>query len=250
MPSVITAALGFVLLAAGLAGAKSNSIGLGAPAAKTGEYEKYADLLKRSGKLAGRTDKSGMLPYDKWSEKHFNRSHGADFSQWLQRSIGGRTSGKDLVPPLTRMCGVWVNHKYKVIFVRNRKAASTSIVIALGKPCEPGQGPNAHCMHKVHDADTFLKAGVTPEEAWKDYFVFGVSRNPWARAASGYDYAQRKDDNPEMYYSPERSASCKLRHYEFDEFCANPMSIALQSFKQGCPGWIGKVRGGHSGRPC
>ena len=76
------------------------------------------------------------------------------------------------------------------IFIRNRKAASTTVTDQFEK-----------CSYKVADpllcieeatVEQFAARGLDLAKAWKEYFVFSTARNPWARAGSSYDYCSEK----------------------------------------------------------
>lgn len=81
-------------------------------------------------------------------------------------------------PPISFRCGVFYQKEYKIIFIRNRKAASsttmTVINVALG---HQQAGP----LVRLHPAQ--LRAeGVDVEAMWREYTVISSIRNPWARA--------------------------------------------------------------------
>ena len=93
-------------------------------------------------------------------------------------------------------CALEVNHAYKFIFIRNRKAASTSILEALNASCS--RSSMAMCLRPlsatsygpVRQSLSAVPAGApyVIEDIWAGYFVFSIYRNPWDRAASGYKY--------------------------------------------------------------
>lgn len=181
-----------------------------------------------------------MLDLDQFSHEHFNVSRAKVFAKWIRTAVDDST-GKLEVPPMTRPCGVWVNHDYKLIFIRNRKAASTSLVDALGGKC-PDEGATdgrgrpllrGGCMEKVFGVDTLEKRNKTAASVWKDYLVFGVTRNVWARAASGYDYET----------SASRDASHCFKQCSFKEFAADPMCLAKDCYRHlnCCTSLVGKL---------
>jgi hypothetical protein len=122
--------------------------------------------------------------------------------------------------PMAYKCGVFVNHHYKLIFIRNRKAASTTVldtfkVCAVMNLCgvptcltslkQPWPERGSRCRRvaqvacksqskllcmRPYDAVELAKQDITADEMWRSYFVVSSTRNPWARAASGYDYTQ------------------------------------------------------------
>lgn len=178
------------------------------------EPDYYSKLLSASAKIYGKVEKQGHLPLTKWSKEHVQLEA---FSEWL---LNGTVFNMPVakIPPLSFRCAIYVNHPYKFIFVRNRKAASTSIVEALGSPCYEKRATRPMCMD-VMVMEQFTEQGLTPQQGWKDYFVFAVARNPWARAASGYDYltdTMRKKSR----------GVCRLP--TFEEFCRDPMILGKQ----------------------
>ncbi len=68
------------------------------------------------------------------------------------------------------------------MYLRTHKVASSTIVEHL-KLCETH--PSAPTCLKVLKKTEPAKL----EAMWRDYFVFGVARNPWARAVSAYQWA-------------------------------------------------------------
>ncbi len=101
--------------------------------------------------------------------------------------------------PLSYICGVYVNHHYKYIFIRNRKTASSTFLssvrefMAKHKLCNRTADPMDHsvCMVRM-DPDQLVREGRDPEAIWREYLVISSSRNPWARAASGYEFTFEK----------------------------------------------------------
>lgn len=81
-------------------------------------------------------------------------------------------------------------HRYKYIYIRTPKAASTSIVNALGE-CDNvrTRGYNSSsCMALHFYWNSTVLEQDNLQKMWKDYFVFGFVRNPWRRAYSLYKY--------------------------------------------------------------
>jgi hypothetical protein len=81
-------------------------------------------------------------------------------------------------------------HRYKYVYIRSPKSASTSIVNVLGE-CDNKRtrGYNSSsCMalHFYWPKSTLQMENL--QHMWKDYFVFGFVRNPWRRAYSLYKY--------------------------------------------------------------
>ncbi|KAG2448428.1 hypothetical protein HYH02_006320 [Chlamydomonas schloesseri] len=92
--------------------------------------------------------------------------------------------------PMSFPCGVWVNHHYKFVFIRNRKAASTTVTDNFDK-CHYKNADPKLCI-EVASLASLKERGMDPADMWRDYFVFSTSRNPWARAGSSYDYCSTK----------------------------------------------------------
>lgn len=94
-----------------------------------------------------------------------------------------------------------VSHKYKFIFIKNGKTASTSIEIFLSRQCAasdivtpiyPHVEPhlprnNAGYYNRMTGADIRSRVG---EKIWDDYFKFCVERNPWDKTVSYYHMAK------------------------------------------------------------
>lgn len=80
--------------------------------------------------------------------------------------------------------------RYKYIYIRSPKAASTSIVNVLGE-CDNvrTRGYNSSSCMALHFywPKSMLQLDSL-QQMWKDYFVFGFVRNPWRRAYSLYKY--------------------------------------------------------------
>lgn len=82
--------------------------------------------------------------------------------------------------------------RYKYIYIRSPKAASTSIVDELGECTNTRtRGHNASTCMGMHSTWEFwYKDTKNITDMWHDYFVFGFIRNPWNRAYSLYKYMQ------------------------------------------------------------
>ena len=105
------------------------------------------------------------------------------------------------------------SHAHRVVFIKTRKTAGTSLEIALSRHCGPddivtrispedevlrtaagGVGP----QHDDTDPSSYAHMGarrvieVIGRQAWDDYFTFAVERNPFDVVASSYRYSARK----------------------------------------------------------
>lgn len=128
-----------------------------------------------------------------------------------------------------------ISHKYKFIFIKTAKTASSSVEIALSKFCGSediitGVIPEEEEMRRnlgyrgsqnyfvpksqygFHDWRRFLYKGKKPEyrrhgsashikkyiggEVWNSYFKFCVERNPWDRMISCYYWWNKTEPRP------------------------------------------------------
>lgn len=123
--------------------------------------------------------------------------------------------------PMSYKCGVFISHKYRFIFIRNRKGASSTVIKALNnnQPLRLTPGAPWYFFPTNERAQ-----GRNPDTLWKDYFVFSTSRNPWSRAASAYDYSLSKWTH--------HNGSCL--DPTFEEFCLDPMVLGKTSATYHC----------------
>ncbi|EFJ43843.1 hypothetical protein VOLCADRAFT_95909 [Volvox carteri f. nagariensis] len=133
-------------------------------------------------------------------------------------------------PPLSFICGVWLNPTYKFIFIRNRKTASSTFITAVkrfmldAKLCEITKDANGNssnnCFARL-EPEEITRAGFDVERMWRDYLVITSSRNPWARAASGYQFTFDK------WNKKLTDGSCKQP--TFLQFCRDPFVMGKVS---------------------
>lgn len=89
--------------------------------------------------------------------------------------------------------------RYKYIYVRSPKSASTSIVDVLGE-CNNNatRGFNSSSCMVLHFYWNSTELALDNiQQMWQDYFVFGFARNPWKRAYSFYKYLHSNGCMPE-----------------------------------------------------
>lgn len=147
-------------------------------------------LSMRSG-LRGFHEKKGILDPVQWRPE-FNEMRRKAALKWISNK--SRSPDDDLArqPPYQFPgCLVHINRDYKFIWIKGKKVGGTTIREPLGWICGDSWQvpPNRnvdHCSERVHNNLTITLEEI--EENWKDYFVFGFVRNPFARFASSYTY--------------------------------------------------------------
>ena len=72
-----------------------------------------------------------------------------------------------------------ISHKYRCIFIHQRKTAGTSIIHSFGYTGRDRE------WHMFNDG-TLSEEWQRKDEIAKDYLVFTVARNPWDRFISGW----------------------------------------------------------------
>ena len=81
-----------------------------------------------------------------------------------------------------------INHKYKYIFIRQPKNASSSINRALLTHMTSPSYPEYNCMFNDGVLSDEYKSGEM--DKYHDYTVFTVVRNPWDKLVSGWRYCR------------------------------------------------------------
>ncbi|KAF8062111.1 hypothetical protein HT031_004371 [Scenedesmus sp. PABB004] len=199
-----------------------------------------ADALPRRPAVHGRVAKAGVTDPRAWLGAHSDARLDAFISWRVNRTAAGGpgpatadsyTCAAPDHPPLPFPgCHVFVNHKYKYIYVRSPKAASTSIVNVLGE-CNnrATAGHNASSCMVLHFYWNATELDLQSLSAtWKEYFVFGFVRNPWRRAYSLYKYLH---SNGCMHDDKLRDPAC---HVPWASFCADPWAAAEALHDRGC----------------
>lgn len=132
------------------------------------------------------------------------------------------------------MGSVIVSHEHRLIFLKTRKTAGTSVEIALSRICGPED-----TITRLTDEDEELRRSLggrgpqhfesppLPEKAfnhmpargvrlvvgpdvWRDYFRFTIERNPWDLVVSQYYWRYRNEEAP-----------------PFDDFVRRPVVVKL-----------------------
>ena len=123
-------------------------------------------------------------------------------------------------------CHIFINHKYKYIFITHPKSASTAIKVHLVDCRFNATAP--HCMSILEDGDL-----ATLRAQWADYFVFTFVRNPWARLFSSWKFLRmRFMKHPAVdKVVPEECLGAEWR-----DFCADPVMLGrmCREFPQCC----------------
>jgi len=94
-----------------------------------------------------------------------------------------------------------LSHKYKFIYIKNKKVAGTSIELALSEHCGPDDiiTPTGEEHLRPKNADPRNHNGIfynhmpairiknlIGDDIWNSYFKFCFERNPWDKVISGY----------------------------------------------------------------
>ncbi|PRW56277.1 hypothetical protein C2E21_5166 [Chlorella sorokiniana] len=124
---------------------------------------------------------------------------------WLQERHEQLAAGKPAPSlPLTQECQVWVNHRYRIIYLRHAKTGSSSLFCYFNG-----------CRDNKGQAETaFVPLTNVPEDEvedlWRSYFVVSFVRNAYTRAVSSYRMMMR---------------NVASQSYGWDQFCADPASF-------------------------
>lgn len=101
-----------------------------------------------------------------------------------------------------------ISHKYKFIFIKNYKVASSSCEVFLAKMCGsedvitpvnppiPEHVPRNHSGFKNHLKAARIRTLVDPK-VWDNYFKFTIERNPFDKMVSWYFWNRKQgyEDN-------------------------------------------------------
>ena len=161
----------------------------------------------------GPQEKAGMVPEVYWKRDKSNVRKEL-FESWLFRYIHHNLLVHPIVPYPT--CQVYINHEYKFIWIKGHKVGSTALREPLGWLCDdhwkiPPDAKFDHCSHAM------WRQSITTEDAvkyWREYFVFGVMRNPYDRFASAFEYIRASAS----------SGACEkeIQKLSFENVCQDP----------------------------
>ncbi|GAB4814791.1 hypothetical protein N2152v2_001837 [Parachlorella kessleri] len=220
-----------------------------------------AQALSEPATVHGYVAKSGPTKLQYWTPGNRTERHQL-FEQWLQAAYGSAdpreagqavtvTGGMEMrnLPPMYPNCQVLVNHRYKFIYLRHPKSASSSIMTffsVCAAPTEPQAAAGAAAAQtatgssagnasasseaaavssKGQEQQGLGAACLEPLAAqqlsvdeihriWREYFVFTVVRNPYQRMLSSYKYLLRKTRAME-----------ECRMVRWDDYCQDPLAL-------------------------
>lgn len=119
--------------------------------------------------------------------------------------------------PIFAPCQVFVSHKFRFVFVRQPKSASTAIMKAIKE---------TFCKQDECSEHELLQVPKLSDKTWASYFTFTWVRNPWTRSMSAYrmmnKWFLRSRDSMER-------CNVSLADYEAD---VNRLRLACET--QGC----------------
>lgn len=152
-------------------------------------------LLELRSGLAGFHQKRGVLNPKVWMQKYQQKRREMGM-RWLTDSLptfdeSNRVNEAKMLPLHWPECEVNINHHYKFIFIKGKKVGGTTVRNNLGWICNdwwkvPPGTTMPYCSKQYHKEPNLDETQL--EEWWKEYFVFGVVRNPFTRFTSGYVY--------------------------------------------------------------
>ncbi|CAD7696363.1 unnamed protein product [Ostreobium quekettii] len=160
----------------------------------------------------GPQKKTGMVDPKYWMAEHFEYRKSQMWS-WIDKP------GATHPPTPFPHCQVYINHDYRFIWVKGYKVGGTAMRGSLGWLCDdswwvPQDADLSHCSTPL-----WKNSSLTAQQAqewWREYFVFGVVRNPLARFSSGYEYISQR--MPENCTVPGMPAACR-DPYVFAKTC-------------------------------
>ena len=194
--------------------------------------EPSCDLVTAQPEVFGRVQRGGNLPESLWFPSTKNDVI-QRFSKFMHENASAVSSpGGPPLPPRS-VCNhlVQISDTYRVIFLKNTKTAGTSVLQAFAGTSflmgALGQSMNCHtCLRSVRANEKMLNL------KYRDYFVFTVTRNPFDRAVSSYEYLLSMRRKHWIPGDTARGARCKAP--SFREFCDRPYAVALQDQQKSC----------------
>lgn len=181
--------------------------------------------------ISGFLPKAGPSPLNFWLPpqelRHTNLARYLNGTDGVKLAVHQGGVSLPTTPPLFPYCMIYVNHRYKFIYVRHPKSASSTLMnyfTFCGEltnftdiEWEPAARSRAAGAQQDAAAAGGVEAGLedralglgsaclgghstfardmTPEQAramWEEYFVFSVVRNPFTRMVSAYKFLLEK----------------------------------------------------------
>lgn len=143
----------------------------------------------------GFVEKAGPLDLRHWHANH-SEWRQAQRQIWVEdrwRVTSTKSSSPPPQLPLLSPCQVFVNHLYKVVYLRHAKTASSSLLCHFSGCRAP---PGAEAAGTAQLDTSFQPLEMLSEEAieqlWRDYFVVTFVRNPYQRVVSSYRMMARQ----------------------------------------------------------
>lgn len=85
-------------------------------------------------------------------------------------------------PPISFRCGVFYHPGYQIIFIRNRKAASSTFMTVINEALKQ---EHAGLLTRMRPEKLHAE-GKDVDAMWREYTVVSTIRNPWARAGGSH----------------------------------------------------------------
>jgi hypothetical protein len=190
--------------------------------------------------LHGRVPKAGPIELRRFHPSLLGQCHD-ERKRWTAAAAGRSNLTEAELPNLDRSpcveCQVFVNHLYKILVLRQPKAASRTLLHHFGLCKWAGRvlHEETGCLTKWEDpalVPTSAEVAARPTylplrnlsqaqvaDIWKEYFVVTHVRDPFSRAVSQYRHA--------LYTNLAEPAECEALSQEMDwnRVCTSPLEL-------------------------